>query len=101
METRAFELGNLIHGFRLSCQTECKSPRTVEWYTSFLNRFNNFLERDKCPTDISHLNRNHIREFIRYLQVEAKVPRTGMPLSTATIQGYIRVPFCSIVVVIE
>ena len=90
METGTLELKNLIQGFRLSCQTECKSPRTVEWYTSFLHRFHNFLERNNCPTDVNYLNRSHIRGFIRYLQVEARVPHTGMPLSTATIQGYIR-----------
>ena len=91
METSALELGNLIQGFKLSCQTECKSPRTVEWYTSFLHRFHDFLERNNCPTDISCLDRSHIRGFIRYLQAEARVPHTGTPLSTATIQAYIRV----------
>ncbi|MFO7996090.1 MAG: tyrosine-type recombinase/integrase [Dehalococcoidia bacterium] len=91
METSTLELKNLIQGFKLSCQTECKSPRTVEWYTSFLDRFHGFLERNNCPADISCLNRNHIRGFIRYLQAEARVPHTGTPLSTATIQAYIRV----------
>jgi len=90
METSALELRNLIQGFKLSCQTECKSPKTIEWYTSFLDRFHNFLERNNCPTDVNYLNRSHIRDFIRYLQVEARVPHTGTPLSTATIQGYIR-----------
>jgi integrase/recombinase XerD len=91
METSALELGNLIQGFKLSCQTECKSPRTVEWYTSFLDRFHRFLQRNDRPTNISYLDRGHIREFIRYLQAEARVPHTGTPLSTATIQAYIRV----------
>ena len=91
METSALELGNLIQGFKLSCQTECKSPRTVEWYTSFLDRFHGFLERNNHPTNTSCLDRSHIREFIRYLQAEARVPHTGTPLSTATIQGYVRV----------
>ena len=91
METGALELGNLIQGFKLSCQTECKSPRTVEWYTSFLDRFHRFLERNNRPTNISYLDKTHIREFIRYLQVEARVPHTGTPLSTATIQAYVRV----------
>jgi integrase/recombinase XerD len=91
METSALELGNLIQGFKLSCQTECKSSRTVEWYTSFLGRFRRFLERNNHPTNIHDLDRTHIREFIRYLQAEARVPHTGTPLSTATIQAYIRV----------
>lgn len=90
METGTLELKNLIQGFKLSCQTECKSPKTIEWYTSFLHRFHNFLERNNCPTDVNYLNKSHIRDFIRYLQVEARVPHTGTPLSPATIQGYIR-----------
>jgi len=91
METSTLELKNLIQGFKLSCQTECKSPKTVEWYLSFLDRFRRFTENSNCPADITHLNRNHIREFIHHLQVEARVPHTGKPLSTPTIQGYIRV----------
>jgi len=90
METSALELRNLIQGFKLSCQTEFESPKTIEWYTGFLGRFHDFLERNNCPTDVSYLNKSHIRDFIRYLQVEARVPHTGTPLSTATIQGYIR-----------
>jgi site-specific recombinase XerD len=90
MKTSALELKNLIQGFRLSCQTEGKSPKTIEWYTSFLDRFRTFLERNNRPTDVNCLNKSHIREFIRYLQVEAKAPHTGTPLSPATIQGYIR-----------
>jgi integrase/recombinase XerD len=90
MEASTLELKNLIQGFRLSCQTEGKSPKTIEWYTSFLDRFCTFLERNNRPTDVNCLNKSHIREFIRYLQVEAKAPHTGTPLSPATIQGYIR-----------
>jgi len=67
METSALELKNLIQGFKPSCHTECKSPKTVEWYTKFLDRFHNFPERNKCPTDVNYLNRNHIRELIVYL----------------------------------
>ncbi|MFO7712432.1 MAG: hypothetical protein R6V51_04415, partial [Dehalococcoidia bacterium] len=65
METSALELSNLIQGFKLSCQTECKSLRTVEWYTSFLGGFHGFLDRNNHPSNISYLDRGHIREFIR------------------------------------
>jgi len=90
METNRLDLTNLIHGFKLSCQTEGKSPKTIEWYISFLGRFRGFLERSEYPTDVNRIDRSHIRGFIRYLQVEAKVPHTGAPLSPATIQGYVR-----------
>ena len=43
METGVLELGKLIQGFWLTCQTEGKSPKTTEWYLSFLQRFHRFL----------------------------------------------------------
>ena len=29
------DLGRMIEGFKLSCQTEGKSPKTIEWYEEF------------------------------------------------------------------
>ena len=84
------ELQNLIHGFKLSCQTEGKSPKTIEWYTSFLNRFLQFLKTGGYPTEIDKINKLHIREFILYLQQQARVPHTGRSLSHFTVQGYVR-----------
>ena len=34
MKTSVLELGNLIQGFKLCCQTEGKSPKTIEWYAT-------------------------------------------------------------------
>ena len=84
------ELKNLIEGFRLSCQTEGKSPKTVEWYTSFLLRFAGFLQSNSMPTQLAAIDKSHIRAFIRHLQVEAKTPHKNEPLSAATVQGYVR-----------
>ncbi len=90
MEASVLELGNLIQGFKLCCQTEGKSPKTIEWYTTFLNRFLAFLEFENYPTDVAQINEEVIRAFILYLQVEAKTPRSKKPLSSATVQGYVR-----------
>jgi site-specific recombinase XerD len=90
MKTSVLELSNLIQGFQLSCQTEGKSPVTVEWYTSFLERFRRFLEQNGLPTYVNQLDKNFVRKFILHLQQEAKVPNTGKPLSAATVQGYVR-----------
>jgi len=90
MKTSNLELSNLIQGFTLSCQTEGKSPKTIEWYTCFLRKFVQFLNFNSYPNSIGQIDRNHIRQFIRYLQVEAKTPRSEKPLSQATIQGYVR-----------
>lgn len=90
METSVLDLSNLIQGFKFSCQTEGKSLKTIEWYTCFLARFLRFLNSNTYPTGIDRIDKNHIRQFIRYLQVEAKTPRSEKPLSQATIQGYVR-----------
>jgi len=90
MNSNILELQNLIEGFQLSCQTEGKSSKTIDWYTCFLTKFRQFLEAKQLPTDLSHINKTHIREFILYLQTEAKTPRSERPLSGATIQGYVR-----------
>ncbi|MFC1893889.1 tyrosine-type recombinase/integrase [Chloroflexota bacterium] len=90
METSILALEYLIQGFRLSCQAEGKSPRTVEWYTNFLLRFLKFLQSKGLPTIIDSIHKDHIRAFIRYLQTEARTPHKGMPLSGHTVQGYVR-----------
>ncbi|MBA7645278.1 Tyrosine recombinase XerD [subsurface metagenome] len=90
MKTSVLELGDLIQAFKLSCQTEGKSPKTIEWYTSFLLRFLKFLGQSKLPTQIDQIERTHIRRFILYLQQEARTPHTNNPLSGATVQGYVR-----------
>ena len=38
MSDTNYDLKDLIRGFELSCQAEGKSPKTIEWYISFLNR---------------------------------------------------------------
>lgn len=90
VKTGELKLRNLIDGFGFSCQTEAKSPKTVEWYTAFLGRFNRFLESNNLPSDVSLITKQHIRQFIRYLQTEVKTPYKKKPLSLATIQGYVR-----------
>ena len=84
------DLQNLIQGFKLSCQTENKSPKTIEWYICFLNRFYQFLKRNNYPTSVKKISKDHIRTFILFLQQEAKTPHTERPLSQATVQGYVR-----------
>ena len=41
METSVLDIANLIRGFELSCQTEGKSPKTIEWYkTTLMKKLN-------------------------------------------------------------
>ena len=90
MNNDFLELKNLVEGFRLSCQIEGKSPKTVEWYTAFLTRFSRFLESKKLPTALDSITKLHVTAFILYLQREARTPWGGKPLSGATVQGYCR-----------
>ena len=90
MNSDILELQNLINGFKICCQTEGKSPRTIEWYDAFLRRFRSFLDLNQLPTVIKQIDKAHIRHFIVYLQTEATVPWSNKDLSPATIQGYVR-----------
>lgn len=90
MNSEKLNLENLIEGFRLSCQTEGKSPRTIEWYFSFVTRFMHFLQLRVISTYLGDIQKEHVREFIRYLQIEARTPRSDKSLSPATVQGYVR-----------
>ncbi|MFC1995075.1 tyrosine-type recombinase/integrase [Chloroflexota bacterium] len=90
METSNLDLENLIQGFRLSCQTEGKSPKTIDWYKDFLNGFRKFLCSKGLPIDLSQISRDHIRHYIVYLQNDARTRRGSKPLSPATIQGAVR-----------
>jgi len=90
MNTSAIKLDHLIEGFRLSCLAQGLSPKTIEWYTANLARFLRFITEKGIPTAVSHITRDHLRGFIRYLQAEVRVPRLNTPLSPAAIQGYVR-----------
>ena len=62
------DLQNMIQGFKLSCQTENKSPKTIEWYDCFLARFYRFLKRNNYPASVKKISKDHIRAFIIHLQ---------------------------------
>lgn len=88
--TTPLTLEKLLEGYRLSCQAEAKSPKTIEWYSSFLTRFKTFLEQNQLPDDPCLITRENIRAFIHHLQNEAKTPHSNKPLSPITVQGYVR-----------
>jgi len=74
-------MNTFLRDYRLSLQTEGKSPATVKWYLPFLGRFRHYLEREVFPTSVDRIDRLHVRAFIGHLQSEATVPHTGAPLS--------------------
>ena len=90
MANRTLTLESLIEAFRLSCQVEGKSPKTIEWYLDFLGRFQRFRVLRDNPPKPSRIDRSHIREFILHLQTEAINPHNNGALSPITVQGYVR-----------
>ena len=67
----ALDLQNLVQGFKLSCQTEGKSSKTIEWYTCFLQRFLQFIHMNHYPVEVNEIDKTHIRAFVLYLQQQA------------------------------
>jgi len=61
MDDNFLNLQNLIQGFSISCQTEGKSPRTVRWYTTTLERFRVFLDQNGLPARVDRLDKVHVR----------------------------------------
>jgi len=72
MDSSFLNLQNLIQGFKISCQTEGKSPRTVRWYNICLEKFRIFLEQNGLPVCVDRLDKAHVRQFILHLQQEAR-----------------------------
>lgn len=85
MNSKMLRLDNLIEAFRLSCRVEGKSPKTVEWYLDFLNRFYRFMELRGDPLELCHIERGHIRQFILHLQTEAINPHNNEALFLVSI----------------
>jgi site-specific recombinase XerD len=57
---------SLVQGFVLTQRTDCKSPRTIEYYESNLKRFLWYAEHQEWPDDVRLVTEWHIREFLAY-----------------------------------
>ena len=77
MNSNTLELKNLIEGFKLTCQTEGKSPRTTEWYFASLTRFQHFLEGKKISTDLGQIGKEDVRTFIGICKLRQGTPVMG------------------------
>jgi len=71
METKTPSLDRLIASYLMCCQTEGKSPKTIEWYGSNLKRLCNFLRCRSYSPRVAEIGVVEVREFIYYLQNEA------------------------------
>jgi len=57
---------SLVKGFVLTQCTDCKSPRTIEYYESNLRRFLWYAEQQEWSDDVRLITEWHIREFLAY-----------------------------------
>ena len=96
METSILELENLIQGFRLSCQTEGKSPKTISWYSANLKSFRNYVKSRHLPDSLDTIDIKLLREYVLYLMKRNRfdghpyTPAQTELLSSATIHGHVR-----------
>jgi site-specific recombinase XerD len=60
-------LKSLVSGFILTARTDCKSPRTVEYYQGNLRRFLWYSDQQDWPDDAKLITEWNIREFLAYL----------------------------------
>jgi len=96
METKTPSLDRLITSYLMCCQTEGKSPKTIEWYGSNLKRLCSFLRCRSYSLRVEEINMAEIREFIYHLQNEAvrwansRYIKDGSNLSPYSVQGYVR-----------
>ncbi|MFC1870128.1 tyrosine-type recombinase/integrase [Chloroflexota bacterium] len=61
---------SLTKGFILTQRTDCKSPRTIEYYESNLRRFLWYADQQEWSDDVRLINEWHIREFLGYVSGE-------------------------------
>ena len=61
---------SIVKGFVLTQQTDCKSPRTIEYYESNLKRFLWFADQQEWPDEARLITEWHIREFLGYVSRE-------------------------------
>jgi site-specific recombinase XerD len=69
-------LSSLVKGFILTQRTDCKSPKTIEYYDGILRRFLWYANQHKWPDDVRLITEWYIREFLAY--VSSEINRWGM-----------------------
>ena len=62
-------ISEALTAYRICAQAEGRSPRTIEWITSGMRYFSDFLGTDR---NVSSINANDLRSFIIYLQERKK-----------------------------
>ena len=94
--SRAINLEHLLEHYRLTAQSEGKSPATIALVTSAVRYLGEFLRDNGIPTDIREIEPEQLRSFTRHLQGRERFPShpftkpQGGHLSGHTINAYLR-----------
>src|SRR2546426_12100032 len=70
-------LAELTESFRRSLRAQNKSPRTVRVYTEALRLLTRHLDAKGMPTQVAHLRREHLEDFIEAILARWK-PATAL-----------------------
>lgn len=68
-------LNSLVKGFILTQRTDCKSPKTLDYYEGILKRFLWYAEQQSWPDDTRLITEWYIRDFLGY--VSGSINRWG------------------------
>ncbi len=87
---------SLLIQYQLCLEALNRSPKTINWYLEILHRFFRFLEENGYSTSVKDIDRNQVREYIKYLQNADRWPnrpKNGKDpgkLSPHSVQGHVR-----------
>ena len=69
-------LNSLVKGFILTQCTDCRSPKTIEYYDGILKRFLWYVEQQNWSDNARLITEWYIREFLGY--VSSDINRWGV-----------------------
>lgn len=92
----ALTIDELISRYEISNQADCKSPRTIAWYTEMLMSFSGYMKVELQCHDLSAFNIDTVRSYIIHLHNKPKfqghpyTPQQNKLLSPRTVQCHVR-----------
>ena len=95
-QEKTYTLPDLIQYYELCNRAEGKSPKTITWYSSNLNRFHRYLKARHLSESIGELNIILLREYLIYLLKQPKfanhpyTPAESELLSSSSVHGHVR-----------
>jgi len=90
------QLAKLLEGYRLSAQSEGKSPNTIAIVAASVRYLDQFLTSHNLSTDVTEIGVEELRRFIVYLRERPRFAHhrftrpQGGHLSGHTVNGYLR-----------